>query len=314
MSDEVISSVLRSGTNDKDGIYHIAAEFMRKKSPQEITLFLKKEYGTGGKGLVIDNTKYAAWFNENGIRIAYGSSVYHARHSVLLSWEDVYKRINDLLEAGQYMPQNQLDRVISIQRKEASEYLWYLESESTNLPLDTEHFKGGFPDSTERIAQELENPEAVKDFIEKLEKFNEEYKNDPSLINFKYYSPEKSIGDLKNLLIQPKEYRADEKFTDNTRRFMSEDEIDNYFITRGSGVSGGKYRIYQYFSENHTTKEKQEFLKEEFGTGGYYNGIYNSWHDAKGISFSIGNLTTPDDKVSIKWKDVIKRIRSLIVI
>ena len=74
--------------------------------------------------------------------------------------------------------------------------------------------------------------------IEKLEKFNEEYKNDPSLINFKYYSPEKSIGDLKNLLIQPKEYRADEKFTDNTRRFMSEDEIDNYFITRGSGVSG----------------------------------------------------------------------------
>lgn len=312
LSDEVISSVLRSGTNDKDGIYHIAAEFMRKKSPQEITLFLKKEYGTGGKGLVIDNTKYAAWFNENGIRIAYGSSVYHARHSVLLSWEDVYKRINDLLEAGQYMPQNQLDRVISIQRKEASEYLWYLERESTNFPLDTELFKGGFPDSTERIAKELENPEAVKDFIEKLEKFNEEYKNDPSLINFKYYSPEKSIGDLKNLLIQPKEYRADEKFTDNTRRFMSEDEIDNYFITRGSGVSGGKYRIYQYFSENHTTKEKQEFLKEEFGTGGYYNGIYNSWHDAKGISFSTGDITNPDDKVTFKWNDAAKKIGRLI--
>lgn len=230
----------------------------------------------------------------------------------MLSWEDVYKRINDLLEAGQYMPQNQLDRVISIQRKEASEYLWYLERESTNFPLDTELFKGGFPDSTERIAKELENPEAVKDFIEKLEKFNEEYKNDPSLINFKYYSPEKSIGDLKNLLIQPKEYRADEKFTDNTRRFMSEDEIDNYFITRGSGVSGGKYRIYQYFSENHTTKEKQEFLKEEFGTGGYYNGIYNSWHDAKGISFSTGDITNPDDKVTFKWNDAAKKIGRLI--
>ncbi len=314
LSDEVISSVLRSGTNDKDGIYHIAAEFMRKKSPQEITLFLKKEYGTGGKGLVINNTKYAAWFNENGIRIAYGSSVYHARHSVLLSWEDVYKRINDLLEAGQYIPQNQLDRVIGIQRIEAAEYLWYLERESTNFPIDAELFKGGFPDSTERIAKELENLEAVKDFIAKLEKFNEEYKNDPSLINFKYYSPEKSINALSDLLIEPKKYKAAVEFNNNIKRFMSEDEIDNYFITRGSGVSGGKYRIYQYFSENHTTKEKQEFLKEEFGTGGYYNGIYNSWHDAKGISFSIGNLTTPDDKVSIKWKDVIKRIRSLIVI
>lgn len=312
LPDEVISSVLRSGTNDKDGIYHIAAEFMRKKSPQEIALFLQKEYGTGGKGLVIDNTKYAVWFDKNGVRTALGDSVYKARDTVLLSWEDVYKRINDLLEAGQYMPQNQLDRVIGIQRKEAAEYLWYLERESTNFPIDAELFKGGFPDSTERIAKELENPEAVKDFIEKLEKFNEEYKNDPSLINFKYYSPEKSINDLKNLLIQPKEYRADEKFTDNTRRFMSEDEIDNYFITRGSGVSGGKYRIYQYFSENHDLKEKEKFLKEEFGTGGFHSGIFGEWHDAKGISFSIGDITNPDDKVTLKWNDAAKKIGRLI--
>lgn len=200
LSDEVISSVLRSGTNDKDGIYHIAAEFMRKKSPQEITLFLKKEYGTGGKGLVIDNTKYAVWFDKNGVRTALGNSVYKARDSVLLSWEDVFKRINDLLEAGQYMPQNQLDRVIGIQRKEAAEYLWYLERESANFPIDAELFKGGFPDSTERIAKKLENLEAVKDFIAKLEKFNEEYKNDPSLINFKYYLPEKSINALSEPL------------------------------------------------------------------------------------------------------------------
>lgn len=307
LPDEVISSVLRSGTNEKNGKYHIAAEFMRKKSTQEIILFLKKEYGTGGKGLVIDNTKYTVCFDKNGVRTALGNSVYKARDSVLLSWEDVYKRINDLLEAGQYMSQNQLDRVIGIQRKEAAEYLWYLERESTNFPIDAELFKGGFPDSTERIAKELENPEAVKDFIEKLEKFNEEYKNDPSLINLKYYSPEKSIGDLKNLLIQPKKYRADEKFTDNTRRFISEDEIDNYFITRGSSVSGGKYRIYQYFSENHDLKEKEKFLKDEFGTGGYYNGIYNSWHDAKGISFSIGDITDSADKVAFKWNDAAKR-------
>lgn len=312
LPDEVISSVLRSGTNDKDGIYHIAAEFIRKKSPQEIALFLQKEYGTGGKGLVINNTKYAVWFDKNGVRTALGNSVYKARDFVLLSWEDVFKRINDLLEAGQYMPQNQLDRVIGIQRKEASEYLWYLERESTNFPIDAELFKGGFPDSTERIAKELENPEAVKDFIEKLEKFNEEYKNDPSLINFKYYSSEKSINALSDLLIEPKKYKAAVEFNNNIKRFMSEDEIDNYFITRGSGVSGGKYRIYQYFSENHTTKEKQEFLKEKFGTGGYYNGIYNSWHDAKGISFSIGDITNPDDKVTFKWNDAAKKIGRLI--
>ena len=93
---------------------------------------------------------------------------------------------------------------------------------------------------------------------------------------------------------------------------MSEDEIDNYFITRGSGVSGGKYRIYQYFSENHDSKEVDNFFKKEFGIGGYCNGNFNESHDAKGISFSIGDITNPDDKVTLKWKGVIKRIRSLI--
>lgn len=312
LPDKVINSVLISGTNERFGKYHIAAEFMRQKPSQEIALFLKKEYKTGGKGFIIDNTKYAAWFDENGIRIAYGSSVYHARQSVLLSWEDVYDRINNLLELGQYMPQNQLDKVIGTQRKEAAEYLWRLQRESTNFPINAELFNGGFPDSTDRIDKALENPETVKDYIEKLEQFNEEYKKDPSLINLKYYSPEKSIVNLKNLLIQPKEYKADENFTDNIKRCMSEDEIDNYFISRGSSVSGGKYRIYQYFSENHDSKEVNNFLKKEFGIGGYCNGNFSESHDAKGICFSIGNLTAPDDKVSIKWKDVAKRIRKLI--
>ena len=187
LPDKVINSVLKSGTNERFGKYHIAAEFMRQKPSQEIALFLKKEYKTGGKGFIIDNTKYAAWFDENGIRIAYGSSVYHARQSVLLSWEDVYDCINNLLELGQYMPQNQLDRVIGTQRKEAAEYLWRLQRESTNFPINAELFNGGFPDSTDRIDKALENPETVKDYIEKLEQFNEEYKKDPSLINLKYY-------------------------------------------------------------------------------------------------------------------------------
>ena len=39
------------------------------------------------------------------------------------------------------------------------------------------------------------------------------------------------------------------------------DEID-HALDRGSGVEGGKGRIYEYFTADHTGKEKAAFLKD----------------------------------------------------
>lgn len=53
------------------------------------------------------------------------------------------------------------------------------------------------------------------------------------------------------------------------------------YIKHGSGFSGGKQRIIKYFAENHTISEKAEFLKSEYGIGGFWNSlrqaIYRSW-------------------------------------
>ena len=41
-------------------------------------------------------------------------------------------------------------------------------------------------------------------------------------------------------------------------------------MTGGSSFAGGKGRIYAFFMENHTDKEKVRFLKDEYGIGGPY--------------------------------------------
>ena len=48
---------------------------------------------------------------------------------------------------------------------------------------------------------------------------------------------------------------------------LSEDEIDEN-LRRGSGISGGKKRIADFFNETHTLSEQAEFLKNEYGIGG----------------------------------------------
>ena len=86
-------------------------------------------------------------------------------------------------------------------------------------------------------------------------------------------------------------------------------------FTRGSGVSEGKYRIYEQFSKSLSKKENIEFLKDEYGWGGAYpvltgSGI-NEQHDGKGIELSVG-FSDDNAKILIPWKDVEKRLSELI--
>ena len=82
---------------------------------------------------------------------------------------------------------------------------------------------------------------------------------------------------------------------------------------RGSGVSEGKKRIYEFFGKNYTLKEQADFLKNEYGTGGSSHALSGARgsgenHDAKGIK-----LTKNDCKdVFFNWNQVARRIEDLV--
>ena len=85
-------------------------------------------------------------------------------------------------------------------------------------------------------------------------------------------------------------------------------------LASSSGFENGKVRIAAYYADNHTQKERIEFLKQEYGTGGRSwtfqdgsNGFLD--YDASGIKLrSYPN----GQEQRLKWPEVEKRIHVLI--
>ena len=61
--------------------------------------------------------------------------------------------------------------------------------------------------------------------------------------------------------------QAEEK---KTSAFSFSQEIIDAVLTRGSGISEGKMRIYEQFEKSLSAKENADFLKNEYGWGGSY--------------------------------------------
>lgn len=97
--------------------------------------------------------------------------------------------------------------------------------------------------------------------------------------------------------------------------FSFSQEIIDTILTRGSGISEGKFRIYEQFEKSLSAKENADFLKNEYGWGSAYPVIVGTGideqHDGTGMLISKG---IGDDKPHIRltWTQVEKRIAELI--
>ena len=97
--------------------------------------------------------------------------------------------------------------------------------------------------------------------------------------------------------------------------FTIPQEAIDYILCGGSGVSEGKYRIFEQFQKNEGKQENIKFLRDEYGIGGRSDAIpgsgYFEDHDGKGITISR-NYSDPDGKFLLSWAKVEKRIGELI--
>ena len=96
--------------------------------------------------------------------------------------------------------------------------------------------------------------------------------------------------------------------------FITEDEIDD-ILSSGGIMSGGKRRIYQYFTETpaRSMTEKANFLKDEYGIGGRSPAVSgadgsNEAHDSKGIVLQKNGCA----RVKMQWTKAAARIDTLI--
>lgn len=90
-------------------------------------------------------------------------------------------------------------------------------------------------------------------------------------------------------------------------------------IKRGSGFENGKKRIKEFFLQCKDKKKRIEFLKKEYGVGGwgcFYNGankVIGDNHDAKGIEVEYNDENCNRVRKLYKWKEVEEVINALII-
>ena len=319
ISQEIIDKVLSDGTNEKESLLMISAEFSKNKPLADKVEFLKDHYGIDGKGFIFDGRKVTAWWNKDGMKISYGSSI-RDNFTQELSWEDVARRIDELLDIGRFAPSNILLQIDDYIYTKTAQNFWYMYRDLNydDYPELRELFtdkaferKGGFPEDVKRLKEFLKTSaglDMTKTAVQKVCDMRDEGKD---VTRFWYINPHETNKMLEDLYIVRKQYTSQSLSYVPPARFITEDEIDNIF-RGGTGMQDGRYRVYNYFAEHPDKQERIAFLKKEYGTEGSYNGKRNEDHDGKGIRFSRGQLGNPVAEVHIKWNEAEKRIDKLI--
>ena len=317
---QVIDTALCLGGNEIDSLERIYAYFSKDYLLEKNAAFLQKEYRRDGKGFFVGDRPYAMWFDENGLRVSYGRSA-AGRTATVLSWEDVAKRIRELLDMGRFVPQTVIDRYDEVEKKALSESMLYLVGDFTEEAREAGYMatvrgvydtRGGYPDMTAQLSKMLSDKTTVAQILAELDTFATDLSENRELLRFRYHRCSEIKEKLEGLLREVVVFPAPEPAEPAPSQFITEDEIDKLLIGGGS-IQHSKFRIYAYYREGHTSKERASFLKDEYGWGGTGRMGFNENHDGKGISYSREDRHfKPYDKILLPWNKVEKRISELI--
>ena len=275
MPQDYIDQFLRYGSNTENQRTQIVIEFSKQKPVEQLIPFLKKTYH-GGYGMNFDGTKVSAWYSDEGMRIAYGSTARYARNAQVVTWEAVAGRIDVLLEQGQFATNAELAENRNFETKQLANQLWYMAHDMSKPAADAgymdivQSLPGGFPEGTERLTSLLS--ESYPFILEQVAAFRNAYLLDRSLMRFPMYNPQRMLHSLEEYHLPRREYTSTLTELPTEKPFITEDEINEH-LTKGSGFSGSRDRIYTFYQVSHTGKEKQDFLKNEYGIGGGNNAL-----------------------------------------
>ena len=313
---EQIADILRSGGGRDNSRKRIYTKYQQGKTPEEMAAFLQKEYGTTGKGFEFDGKQLAVWFNEDGMRVGYGTST--ERPVLQMNWQEVEAKIRSQVVNGTYMGANEAYLTDEAERDRIAGHLFFFFRDGMGeLPEELGLKAGNYPEAHARMIEYLSTKEGVELVASHMDQALHQLETGEKKLRFRSVMPKEELREeLDNLLIEKQIFPTADHVEIKREDFITQDEIDHN-LGRGSGYSHGSFRIYDYFQEKHDSKEAAEFLKKEYGIGGGSHalaGADHSWqdHNFKGIELKKGNICEPYAKVLLSWKVVEKRIRKLV--
>ena len=313
-----LDHVLRLGGNSDDTRMVIAAAFQKQKPTEDIAALLQSTFH-GGNGFKTPGGELSAWYAVDGIHIAPGRSAEYVRSAQVIAWQNAAARISQLMDSGAYASNVELAEAGQHERMMLAQALWYLKHDLSDEAREQGYLScmdtlrgGGFPDETARLAEQLTNTDFRDTLSGEFAQFYAAHEQDRSLLRFHYHKLDQIWQRLRELPLPRRDFSSEMTAVPELARFITEDEID-HALDRGSGVEGGKGRIYEYFTADHTGKEKAAFLKDEYGIGGRSHAVSGASHsdeshDSRGIVLKKAGCAN----VELSWTKVAARIDSLI--
>ena len=319
---EVVDLILCTAGNEPNSAERVAVFYMREHPEQENIAFLRREFGMeNGRGIEYEGRKYAVWFMEDGIRLAQGDSIRTGYSKTVVSWGLAAGRILGLLRAGIYLSAAELAQAPDKVLHEAMDALLM-----TARDLNEEgRAQGLFPQTLAIHDQHKGYPELDKDVVafaktegglqtlaQEYHAFLDAYAAAPDIMRFRVsgYNTHRIGVVLDGLPYPERHFTAQPNFLRQCKMFITQDEIDHYFLREGVE---SRLTIYSHFCYPHSTEERQKFIKGSFGeySGGSRAG-YQHTKTSKGLDYERDYNFKKYDTVHLTIPNVVKEYERLI--
>ena len=319
---EVIDQALYTAGNEPGSAERIAMFYMREHSEQENIAFLRREFGTeNGRGIEYEGRKYAVWFLEDGIHLAQGDSVRAGYSKTVVSWGLAAGRILGLLRAGIYLSAAELTQAPDKVLHEAMDALLMTARDLTKegrdmgllpqtLAIHDQH--KGYPELDEDMVAFAKTDGGLQMLAQEYHAFLDAYYDDPSILRYRLsaYNTHRIGIILNDLPYEERHFDAQPSFLRQCKMFITQDEIDHYFLREGVE---SRLAIYSHFCYPHTPEERQKFIKGSFGeySGGARAG-YGYTKTYKGLDYERDYNSKKYDTVHLTIPNVVKEYERLI--
>lgn len=258
----VIDQTLYTAGNSRGSAERIAVFYMRQCSEAECVAFLRREFGTeNGRGIEYEGKKYAVWFMEDGIHLAQGDSVRTGHSRTTVTWEQASVRILELLEAGTYLSAAELEQAQDKVLLEMGDALLMTardlaqEGRAQGLfpqTLAIHDQRKGYPELDEDMVAFAKSEGGLAALAEEYHAFLSAYEQDRSIMRFRLseYNTHRIGVVLDGIDLPERSFSAQPDFLRRCKMFITQDEIDQFFLADSVDSQLAVYSFFCYVAIN----------------------------------------------------------------
>lgn len=246
------------------------------------------------EGIEHEGRKYAVWFMEDGIHLAQGNSIRTGFARSTVTWEQTSARIQELLNEGVYLSPAELaqaqDKALGFMADSLLMTARELTEEARATGLFTQTLaihdqRKGCPELEKDVVAFANNEGGLEVLAQEYHSFLAAYANDRSITRFRVseYNTRRIGVILDGLDYPERRFTAQPDFLRQCKMFITQDEIDHFFLNEGVDSN---LAVYSHFCYPHTSEEHQKFIKDFCGehSGGSCAG-YDHTKTRKGLVY-----------------------------